>query len=58
MASAVNVCFRDLHTADQHIYVGAEAWKRYAKIALGIDGPSSRSSSLRSVGRPVPSILR
>ena len=31
-------CFRDLHTAGQHIYVGAEAWKRCARIALGIDG--------------------
>jgi Acyl-CoA dehydrogenase, C-terminal domain len=36
-------CFRDLHTAGQHIYVGAEAWKRYAKLQLGIDGPTFRS---------------
>ena len=33
-------CFRDLHTAGQHIYVGADAWKRYAKLALGIPGPT------------------
>lgn len=33
-------CFRDLHTAGQHIYVGADAWKRCAKLSLGIDGPT------------------
>jgi indole-3-acetate monooxygenase len=33
-------CFRDLHNAGQHIYVGADAWKRYAKLVLGIDGPT------------------
>ena len=32
-------CFRDLHTAGQHIFVGADAWKRWTKLRLGIDEP-------------------
>jgi alkylation response protein AidB-like acyl-CoA dehydrogenase len=33
-------CFRDLHTAGQHIFVSADAWKRYAQLRLGIDQPT------------------
>jgi alkylation response protein AidB-like acyl-CoA dehydrogenase len=30
-------CLRDIHTANQHIYFSADAWKRYAKLRFGID---------------------
>jgi indole-3-acetate monooxygenase len=33
-------CFRDIHTAGQHIFVSADAWKRYAQLRLGIDQPT------------------
>lgn len=33
-------CFRDLHTAAQHIYFSPAATKRYAKTRLGIDQPT------------------
>ena len=33
-------CYRDLHTAAQHIFFSAASWKRYAQLRLGIDQPT------------------
>jgi indole-3-acetate monooxygenase len=33
-------CFRDIHTAKQHLYFGDAALQRYAKTRLGIDQPT------------------
>jgi alkylation response protein AidB-like acyl-CoA dehydrogenase len=33
-------CFRDIHTAGQHIFFGSDAWKRFARLRLGIDQPT------------------
>ena len=33
-------CFRDIHTAGQHIFFSADAWKRCARLRLGIDQPT------------------
>ena len=33
-------CFRDLHTAAQHIYFSSTSAKRYAKARLGLDQPA------------------
>jgi alkylation response protein AidB-like acyl-CoA dehydrogenase len=33
-------CFRDIHTAGQHIFYADEAWARYAKHRFGIPQPS------------------
>ena len=33
-------CFRDIHTADQHILFSAGRAQAYAKVRLGIDRPT------------------
>jgi len=33
-------CFRNIHTAGQHIFFGSDAWKRFARLRLGIDQPT------------------
>lgn len=33
-------CFRDIHTAGQHIFFSPESWKRYARLRLGIEQPT------------------
>lgn len=39
-AQPLQRCFRDLHTAAQHIFFSAAAWKRYAQVRLGIEQPT------------------
>jgi indole-3-acetate monooxygenase len=33
-------CFRDIHTAKQHIIFAADRWRRYAQHGFGISGPT------------------
>lgn len=35
-------CFRDLHTANQHIAFSGEAFRAYARIRFGVDASASR----------------